>query len=90
MYGWGALNCPGDPGCPGYVPPYVNAAITGDPTQSDADFAAALNWFDSGGPPTQPTAQAQSATQWLNANSGKVALGVGGFFVLMMFAKAGR
>lgn len=25
--GFGALNCPGDPGCPGYVDPSVNQAI---------------------------------------------------------------
>lgn len=33
---------------------------------------------------------APSATQWLNANAGKVALGVGGFVALIMLAKAGR
>ncbi len=29
-------------------------------------------------------------TSWLNANAGKVALGVGGVFALMLLAKAGR
>ncbi len=31
-----------------------------------------------------------SATQWLNANAGKVALGVGGLFAILLLAKAGR
>jgi hypothetical protein len=37
-----------------------------------------------------PAAQAQTLTQWFNANSTMVALGAAGFVALLLFAKAGR
>ncbi len=40
--------------------------------------------------PYTPLTSGQSATQFLNVNAGKIALGIGGFFFLMLFAKAGR
>ncbi len=99
MYGWGglgALNCPGDPGCPGYVAP--------EPMQDQTQQQIADVWDylwngpgagggygpGSGSQIVGPAPVQQSGTAWLNANAGKVALGVGGFFALMLFAKAGR
>ena len=86
-YGLG-MSCPGDTGCPGYIPPAVNAAIN-DPNSSDADFWAGMDWLAAHASPNQ-AGSSQSFTQWLNANSG-LALGVGGaFFGLVLLAKAGR
>ncbi len=90
------LNCPGDPGCPGYVAP---ASTSPDVQQQIADVWDYL-WNTPGagggyGPGSgaslvAPAPTQQTASQWLNANAGKVALGVGGFVLLSMFAKAGR
>ncbi len=92
MYGWGALSCPGDPGCPGYVAPEPISQFD-LAEQQIADVWDYL-WNTPGATvppvPAAPAATQQSATQWLNDNAGKVALGVGGFFLLTMFAKAGR
>jgi hypothetical protein len=48
--------------------------------------------IDSSGDYVGPVGSAGSPnlTQWLNQNSGKVAIGAAGFFALMLFAKAGR
>lgn len=74
------LNCPGDPGCPGYVDPNVNAAIQA----AIADLPY---------PETYVQAQRPAApgfTEWINQNAGKVALGAGAFVVLLMVGRLGR
>ena len=98
MYGWGdVLNCPGDPGCPGYVAPDPMANQTQQQIADVWDYlwngpGATGGGYGpgSGAPIAGPAPVAQSGTAWLNANAGKVALGVGGFILLSMFAKAGR
>ncbi len=87
--GWSGgfgLNCPGDPECG--ARPDVTTPVT-DQTQINQiwDYLNTQSYGQSIVPTAAPT---QSFTQWLNDNAGKVALGVGGFFALMLFAKAGR
>lgn len=93
--GLGALSCPGDPGCPGYVAPEPM------PNQTQQQIADIWDYLWNGpgstpsefvpiaGPPPVAATQ-QTASQWLNANASTVALGVGGLLLVSMFAKAGR
>ncbi len=95
MYGWAGPLEPGNPLFAG-----SGSAPTIDDlwaAQTPADLATAHQYgFDApvdsgqweypiGGPVAAP-----SFTSWLNQNAGKVALGVGGVFALMLFGKAGR
>jgi hypothetical protein len=76
------LNCPGDPGCPGYIDPNINAAIQ-----------AALEdrgGYQDGWSPSPTYSVPFNFTNWLNQNAGKVAIGAGVFFGVMLLAKAGR
>jgi hypothetical protein len=64
------LNCPGDPGCPGYVAP-----VPSDYTYTGTSMPV----------PTVPgAAPATSLTAWLNANAKYVAIGAAGFLGLLM------
>jgi len=97
MYGWAGPLEPGNPLFAG-----SGSAPTIDElwaAQTPADLATAHQYgFDA--PVDQGTiweystggasVSKQNFTQWLNQNAGKVALGVGGVFALMLFAKAGR
>ena len=96
MYGWGqldhvepelegmpALNCPGDPGCPGYVAPNSPAYI-----KSLQDELTALYTQTQGSAPF--VGPRPSATSWLNQNSKTVLIGVGIFVGFIMLAKAGK
>jgi len=97
MYGWAAVtNCPG-PGCPvgswDEQAGYPVAGVDYDPALLGA--ATVFPQEDIGPVGRSNTAytpftSSQSAVSWLNQNAGKVALGVGGVFFLMLCAKAGR
>jgi hypothetical protein len=89
--GFGALNCPGDPACPGYVPPFVNAVQNDPAGASNEDFWAALDWFKSNATPNQATpGQTDSLTSFLNGNAGKIAIGAGVLFGVVLLGKAMR
>ena len=95
--GMGALNCPGDPGCPGYVAPVMNCP--GDPgcpgnpinplNQIQAEIDALFAYTGAGQSPAgqQP---ASTFTAWLNANASMVTIGAAVLAALVLFAKAGR
>jgi hypothetical protein len=85
--GMGQLNCPGDPGCPGYVSPSQNVSELLSGGMSPYDIYG-YGIQSSGNTPY--TAPRPGFTDWLNANSGKVAIGAAIFLGVMLFAKAGR
>ena len=83
----GALNCPGDPGCFGYVAP--NSA---DYISSLQDELTALSQTDAStyALPSAAVPLSQSVSSWLNQNAGTALAVAGGFLALLMLAKAGR
>jgi hypothetical protein len=75
LTGLGALNCPGDPGCPGYIDPAINAAVL-----AASGDQAGLDWLASHATPNQATPGETlptpfSFTAWLNKNSDMVMIG---------------
>ncbi len=84
MYGWGFTNVVTD-GYPvagvDYDPALLGKAVVFP--QEDIGPVG-------GNTPYTPFTPSQSAVSWLNQNAGKVAVGIGGVFVLMLFARAGR
>jgi len=95
MYGWaGPLidAVPDDPGYPvaglDYDPALLGAPAV-FPTPAGSDLDRWLDWH-AGKATLARVNQSQTGTQWLNLNAGKVALGVGGLFLVVMLAKAGR
>jgi hypothetical protein len=79
------LNCPGDPGCPGYVEPGSMDYQTSLLQEILANQAA-------GGVTTPGTVAAStgSLSAWLNTNATTVALVAGVGVLLLMFGRAGR
>ena len=74
-----ALNCPGDPGCPGYVAP------------GSMEYQTSLLQQILAGQQTQPApATSQTFTDWMNANSTLLLVGAGGFLGLVFLMKAAR
>lgn len=68
--GVGDLNCPGDPGCPGYISPDVNEAIG--------------KWFDTYGGPSgvMTPAPVAASSSWIAGISNQtVVLGAAGVFL---------
>src|SRR5208283_277038 len=95
--GFGDLNCPGDPGCPGYVAPtstgggfYTcpNGATVGDASQcaAAATGTPALT-CPTGSYPTSAGVCATGFTAWFNANSTTVLAVAVGALILMTFAR---
>jgi hypothetical protein len=85
--GLGALNCPGDPGCPG------NPLQIGPTTEVIVPASGPAQYFDvSSGTPVQifPQTAPQTFTQWMNANSTLLLVGAGGFLALLFVMKAAR
>ena len=85
VYGLG--NCPGDPDCPGYVPPGSEAW-----SQSVEDELASLydqyrGLIESQAPAPRP---AQTFTEWLKENQTAALAAAGGLFLLVMFSGARR
>jgi hypothetical protein len=74
--GMGALNCPGDPGCPGYVAPVSPDYTYGSPMTSPTTVYL----------PSAPF----SFTDWLNQNSTVVAIGGVAILALMFMRGGGR
>ena len=76
-----ALNCPGDPGCPGYVAPGSMEYQT-----------SLLQQILAGQQPqqTQAPVVSQTFTQWMNANSTLLLVGAGGFLEIVFLMKAAR
>lgn len=76
--GFGDLNCPGDPGCPGYVDPQVNQAI-------QAAIAAAVNVPNPQLQQFPTTQQPFSLSQFWQQYQTPIALGVGGVVLFKLF-----
>ena len=92
LRGLGALNCPGDPGCPGYVEPGSNEQMVSLLNEILTNQSQAMQVPPGGNNlPIQdgwPTSGGSSFTSWLNQNAGLV-LGVGGgIFALMLLARS--
>lgn len=99
--GFGDLNCPGDPGCPGYVAPPTsstaswytcpNGATVGDVSQcaAAATGTPALT-CPSGMYPTSAGVCATGFTAWLNANSTTAIIAAVGILAFIVLAKGGR
>lgn len=100
MYGWsggfGTVGPQLDTGYPvagvDYDPALLGPATVFPQEEANGPVRVDLDWYARNATPNQAgkIPPPQTATQWLNANAGKVALGVAGFFALMVFAKAGR
>jgi hypothetical protein len=95
MYGLRGLglNCPGDPGCPGYVDPNA-AAIQAALASAASGACTCVGGIcqETGNSCAMPGALAPIVTsqtfgQWLSANGLYVGLGVAGFFMLMAVSK---
>ena len=84
MYGLGDLNCPGDPGCPGYVAPDSSAYQTSLLQEILSNQSAAV------APVVSSAPAAGSLTAWLNANSTALWIGAAGFLALAMFSGGRR
>jgi len=79
--GFGDLNCPGDPGCPGYVAP----GSTDYQTSLLQEILANQTTATAASTPTTGT-----LTSWLNTNATTVAIGAALLLGLAFFAKGGR
>jgi hypothetical protein len=77
------LNCPGDPGCDGYVAPGSSDYQTSLLQEILANQVAA-----SVTPAASPNTGTVSA--WLNTNATMIALGAAAFLGLVVVVKAGR
>jgi hypothetical protein len=100
------LSCPGDPGCPGYVDPNVNAALLlgGSTCTCQPNGTCAENGNSCAAPMTaaQSTAQQAAAlalqnsvdpstlTGFLNVNSTYLMLGAAAFLGLLFMRGGGR
>ncbi len=91
MYGWAGPIIDAVPEDPGYPVAGVDydPALLGGPVVFPQEVGSDLDRYTIWERNTRAPA-ASSPTQWLNANAGKVALGVGGLFVVLLLAKAGR
>lgn len=93
-YGWGALNCPGDPGCndPANWQQPAQGSVQAQINELwDAWNAIATPPVDTGDQlPMQPQTGGTSVTQFLNQNAGKIAIGAGLFFALAIFSGGRR
>jgi hypothetical protein len=85
-YGLGAMNCPGDPGCPGNPLPadmtdvLTSLPLTGPYTTGTGQAAVAL--AEGGSQAAVPG----TITDWLNSNGKTVAIGAAVFlFVPLLF-----
>lgn len=83
--GMGDLNCPGDPGCPGYVAPgsteyqtTLLQEILANQLQNQAQTQVAT------------ATTGQTFSDWVNANSTMLTLGGAGLIVLLAFTRGGR
>lgn len=81
--GLGDLNCPGDPGCPGYVAP-------GSADYQTSLLQEILANQQSAVPVVQSAPVGASATSWLNFNSTAVVLGALGLVGLLLTTRGGR
>lgn len=104
MSGMGdVLNCPGDPGCPGYVAPTLNCpgdpgcpgnpapGATTDQLQAEIDALFAYTQAgQQGGQSDAGMSPGTSFTSWLNANGTMLALAGAGLFGVILLAKAAR
>jgi hypothetical protein len=77
----GTLNCPGDPGCPGYVAP-------GSPEYIQSLQDELTRMYTQGGP-IAPVGTS-TITDWLNANSKLLLIAGAGLFVAIVLGKAAR
>jgi hypothetical protein len=82
----GALNCPGDPGCPGNPAVDFSMGSQACNCQPDGTCVETGNSCSYTGPmtPAQSAAQASTLTGWLNANATYVALAAAAFLGLSM------
>jgi hypothetical protein len=87
MGGMGAMNCPGDPGCPGYIAPAPSTSGSAlDQVQAEID---ALYQYTGAG---QPSTSAPTATPAPSSGiSSYTVLWIGGaFFGIVLLGKALR
>jgi hypothetical protein len=93
LRGFGALNCPGDPGCPGYVAP-TNMNCPGDPGCPGYVAPVGSDYTYTGGGSSfvaPSTGTGSSFISWLNANAKTVGIAAAvGFGVLMLSGGRGR
>jgi hypothetical protein len=80
------LNCPGDIGCPGNL-------MQGSVTQDDS--GPSIAWTDCPDGSTVPASvgcpsYGQTISTLLNDNAGKIAIGAGLFFAVVLLMKGGR
>lgn len=83
--GFGDLNCPGDPGCPGYVAPGSAEYQTSLLQEILANQVAGQQVIQ-----TATATTGQTFTGWLNANGTMLAVGAAAFVGLIFVAKVGR
>ena len=101
MRGFGVLNCPGDPGCPGYMPhepgnsPGLSPIEEAMQAQIDALYGytgAGQMQMPPGGNnlPIDDSNARPGVTSWLNQHAGNIAIAAGAFLGLMILTSAGR
>ena len=79
------LNCPGDPGCPGYVAPGSADYQTSLLQEILANQYATVDPYGASVPVVAPAAAPSTFTGWLNANSTTVLIGAAVFAGLALF-----
>ena len=90
--GMGALNCPGDPGCPGYVDPnavnLLDLYPIGAALENPSPYGSAPGGTGGGG--TAPVVGGGTFTSWLNANGTTLALAGAGLFGVVLLGRMAR
>jgi hypothetical protein len=87
LRGLGVLNCPGDPGCPGYVEPGSNAQMISLLNEILANQGQMQIPPGGNGLPiddSNSAARYPSLAEFLNANAGFIALGAGAVILLIL------
>jgi hypothetical protein len=79
--GMGALNCPGDPGCPGYVAPGSMDYQTSLLQEILANQAGSVQGEQA------PTAKPAASSSWIEQNALWLGAGAFGLIVLLMAAR---
>ena len=81
------MNCPGDPGCPGYVAPGSSDYQT---SLLQEILANQVNFPDAVGVPVASASGSASLTQWLNQNATTVMIAGAGLFAVLLLTGGRR